>query len=122
MDKIFFRGMTFYAYHGAFPEENRLGQRFIVDLELFLSLRKSAQTDELTHTINYAEVYQLVEQEVTQKQVKLIETLAENIAAILLRTFPELAQVTVRVTKPDPPIPGHYQAVGVEITRRKNES
>lgn len=122
MDKIFFYGMTFYAYHGAFPEENCLGQRFIVDLELFLSLHQAARTDELNHTINYAEVYKLVEQEVTQKRVKLIETLAENIAASLLQRFSELAQVKVRVMKPHPPIPGHYQSVGVEITRGRNES
>jgi len=121
MDKIFFQGMSFYAYHGAFPEENRLGQRFIVDLELILPLRPAAQQDDLSQTVNYAEVYQLVEQEVTQHTVKLIETLAENIASRLLHSFPQLAEVSVRVTKPDPPIPGHYQAVGVEITRRKDE-
>lgn len=119
MDKIFFKQMYFYGFHGAYPEENRLGQRFYVDLELGLDLRPSAMTDDLEKTVNYAEVYELVKNEVEQTRVKLVETLAENVANRLLNQFP-IEQVLVRVTKPDPPIPGHYQAVGVEIVRSKS--
>ncbi|SEN63454.1 dihydroneopterin aldolase [Lihuaxuella thermophila] len=119
MDKIFFNEMYFYGYHGAYPEENKLGQRFIVDLELGLDLRPSALNDDLSQTVNYAEVYQAVKKEVEETQVQLVETLAERIADRLLSTFP-VEQVLVRVTKPDPPIPGHYKAVGVEILRRKS--
>ena len=59
MDKIYFNQMEFYGYHGVYPEENKLGQRFIVDLELYLDLNPAAETDDIEHTINYAEVYQL---------------------------------------------------------------
>ncbi|MBA4495797.1 dihydroneopterin aldolase [Paenactinomyces guangxiensis] len=118
MDKIFFKQMYFYGYHGAYPEENRLGQRFYVDLELGLDLRPSALTDDLNKTVNYAEVYGAVRKEVEETQVQLVETLAERIADRLLQDFP-IEQVLVRVTKPDPPIPGHYQAVGVEIFRSR---
>ncbi|MBE3555199.1 MAG: dihydroneopterin aldolase, partial [Thermicanus sp.] len=45
MDKLFIRGMEFYSYHGVFPEENRLGQLFIVDVECTLSLREAGLTD-----------------------------------------------------------------------------
>lgn len=118
MDKIFLRKMQFYAYHGAYPEENRLGQRFYVDVELFLDLSLAGATDELVHTINYAEIYDVVRQEVEESQYQLIETLAEKIAEKILDGF-AVQEVLVRVTKPDPPIPGHYQAVGVEIKRKK---
>jgi dihydroneopterin aldolase len=118
MDKIFINRMCFYAYHGAYPEENRLGQRFYIDLELGLDLQAAGRTDDLNLTVNYAEVYEAVKQEVTTTQVKLIETLAERIADRLLDSFP-IEEALVRVTKPDPPIPGHYEAVGVEILRRK---
>jgi dihydroneopterin aldolase len=119
MDKIFFRNMAFYAYHGVYPEENRLGQRFFVDLELKLDLRSAAAADDLEQTVNYAAVYERVKREVEETCVKLLETLAENISRSLLGAFPMLVEVTVRVTKPDPPIPGHYEAVGVEIVRRR---
>ncbi len=118
MDKIFFKEMSFYGYHGVYPEENRLGQRFIVDLELGLDLRPAALNDDLSQTVNYAEVYRVVKEEVEQKRFQLVETLAERIADRLLSVFP-IEQVLVRVTKPDPPIPGHYRSVGVEILRRK---
>ncbi|WP_124726332.1 dihydroneopterin aldolase [Staphylospora marina] len=117
MDKIFVSGMRFYAYHGVFPEENRLGQRFVVDVELGLDLSSAGKTDDLSLSVNYAEVYETVRREMTEKRVNLLETLAENIASALLSAFP-VKEARVRVTKPDPPIPGHYDAVGVEIVRR----
>lgn len=119
MDKIFFNHIEFYAYHGAFPEENRLGQRFIVDLELGLYLQPAGQSDDLQQTVNYADVYQTVKEIVEGTPVKLVETLAERIADRCLSQYP-IEEILVRVTKPDPPIPGHYQAVGVEIRRSRS--
>jgi 7,8-dihydroneopterin aldolase/epimerase/oxygenase len=118
VDKIFLNGMCFYAYHGAYPEENRLGQRFYVDLELGLNLKPAGETDDLSQTVNYANVYDTVKKEMTETQVKLIETLAERIADRLLSAFP-IEEIRVRITKPDPPIPGYYESVGVEIVRQK---
>lgn len=120
MDKVFLREMTFYAYHGAFPEENRLGQRFTVDLQLGLDLRAAGQSDDLQQTVNYAEVYEVVRREVEGAPVKLVEALAEQIVKRLFAAFP-VTDITIRLMKPDPPIPGHLRAVGVEITRQRSE-
>ncbi|SFS86189.1 dihydroneopterin aldolase [Marininema halotolerans] len=119
MDRIFFNKMAFYAYHGAFSEENRLGQRFLVDLELMMDLKPAADTDDLDRTVNYASVYEAVKGIVEDHTFALVETLAERIADRLLTDFP-LHEVMVRVTKPDPPIPGHYESVGVEIRRKRS--
>lgn len=119
MDKIFLNQMRFYAYHGAYPEENRLGQRFYVDVEMMLDLHPAAVSDDLKKTVNYGLVYQLIEQEMTKTKVKLLETLAERIAGRILDEFP-IEEVRLRVTKPDPPIPGHYDSVGVEIVRKRS--
>lgn len=119
VDTIFFEQMAFYAYHGAYTEENKLGQRFFVDLELKLDLAPAAQTDDLRQTIDYGKVYQAVKAEVEETIHALVETLAERVASRLLSDFPLLQEVKVKVTKPDPPIPGHYRAVGVEIRRRR---
>lgn len=117
MDKIFVNGMEFYGYHGVFKEENKLGQRFRVDLIVEKDLKKAGETDELEYTVNYAELYSLCKKVMEGKPYKLVESLAEKIASSILEQFPEIIQTTIKIIKPDPPIPGHYDSVAVEITR-----
>jgi len=120
MDKIILEGMEFYGYHGARPEEKKLGQRFIVDVELFLDLRQAGETDNLDYTVNYAQVFELVQSIVCGRSRQLIESVAETIAAALLAQFP-VEEVLVRVKKPQAPLPGMFTWAAVEI-RRKNKS
>lgn len=118
MDKIVLKQMSFYAYHGVLPEENKLGQRFLVDVELRLDLRMAGQTDQLEHSIDYSKVFQAVQTTVEKSHYQLIEALAEHIADVLLTEF-LVPEVLVRVIKPDPPIAGHYQSVHVEMVRTR---
>ncbi len=111
--------MRFFAYHGVFPEENKLGQRFHVDVVLELSTKAAGETDRLEETVNYGEVYSEIKEIMEGDPVKLVETLTERIAARMLSTFAVIHAVTVKVIKPDPPIPGHYDSVAVEIRREK---
>ncbi|MBY6038500.1 dihydroneopterin aldolase [Fictibacillus nanhaiensis] len=117
MDKMYVNGMKFYGYHGVFPEEQKLGQRFNVDVTLQMDLSKAGLTDDLEQTVNYKEIYDAVKGIVEGDPVKLLESLAETIAALLLVKFSLIDEVTVKVIKPDPPIPGHYDSVAVEIHR-----
>jgi dihydroneopterin aldolase len=120
VDKIYVNKMEFYGYHGVFPEENKLGQRFFVDLNVSLDLMQAGQTDELDYSVNYGELYAVCQEIVEGAPVKLIETVAERIAGKILADFPRVSEVTVTLTKPDPPIPGHYKSVAIEITRRRS--
>ncbi|WCK54651.1 dihydroneopterin aldolase [Aneurinibacillus sp. Ricciae_BoGa-3] len=120
MDKILFNRMAFYGYHGAFKEENTLGQRFYVDLELFLDLAKPGHSDKLEDTVNYADIYTAVRAIVEGERYELVEAVAERIADKILAEFPLIQQTLVRVIKPDPPIPGHYESVAVEIKRSRS--
>lgn len=120
MDKVFFREMQFYAHHGAYPEENRLGQRFTVDLQLGMDLRPAAEHDDLAKTVDYQTVYDTVRTVVEGPPVKLVETVAERVVERLFAQFP-VHNIWIRVTKPDPPIPGHYRAVGVELYRVRGQ-
>lgn len=122
MDKVFLREMQFYAYHGAYPEENRLGQRFTVDLELGLDLRRASLNDDLEQTVDYGAVYEVVSNVMQSRPVKLLESLAERVIQRLFIEFPSIETIWIRVTKPDPPIPGHYRAVGVELKRTRHVS
>ncbi|WP_028400947.1 dihydroneopterin aldolase [Ectobacillus panaciterrae] len=117
MDKIFVHDMEFYGYHGVFPEENKLGQRFKVDLTVELDLRKAGETDDLDQSVNYGELYHLCERIVEGKPYKLLESVAEKIASAILNEYPLIQSCTVKVIKPDPPIRGHYREVAVEIKR-----
>lgn len=118
MDRIFLNGLSFYGYHGVFEAEARLGQRFIVDLELALDLSRAAQSDRLEDTVNYADIFEEVRRIVEEERYQLIEALAGRIADRLLAGFP-MDEVKVTVTKPHPPIRGHYDSVAVQLVRRK---
>ena len=111
--------MEFYGYHGVFSEETKLGQRFTVDLTVSLDLKKAGETDELEYSVNYAELYNVCKGIVEGKPFKLVEAVAEKIAAEILESFPMVEETKIKVIKPDPPIPGHYQSVAVEITRSR---
>lgn len=113
--------MQFFGYHGVFPEENRLGQRFLVDVELSLDLSEAGKSDDLSHTINYAELYERVKQIVEGRTFRLIEALADSIASDLLHQYTNVNDVTVRVIKPHPPFDVHFDGVTVEIFRKRAE-
>lgn len=120
MDKILLNNMQFYGYHGVFSEENRLGQRFNVDVALGADLKEAGRTDEIEASIDYGQVYQVTKEVVEGKAYNLIESVAEKIAERLLETFPSLENCNIKVTKPDPPIPGHYDSAAVEIYRERD--
>jgi len=115
-DKLILAGMQFYGRHGVYPEEKAMGQKFIIDVELVLDLRKAGTTDEIKHTPNYADVYATVKNLTTQKTFNLIEALAEAIAQELLSAY-RVDQVTVRIQKPHAPISGIFDYMGCEIVR-----
>ncbi|OPY56707.1 MAG: Dihydroneopterin aldolase [Pelotomaculum sp. PtaU1.Bin035] len=119
VDKIILEGMECYGYHGVSPQEQALGQRFTVDVELFLDLSPAGKSDGPDHTVDYARVFDLVGKIVGGRPYKLIESVAEAIASEILRLFP-VKEVMIRVKKPQAPLPGRFSWVAAEI-RRKNE-
>lgn len=115
-DRILIHGIQFYGHHGVREEERKLGQRFLVNVELGLDLSAAGRPDEFGATVDYEQVHALVVEIGTREQFRLLEALAERIASAILEQFP-VRQVTVRATKPSPPIPGVLGGVSVEITR-----
>ncbi|MFZ5353434.1 MAG: dihydroneopterin aldolase [Bacillota bacterium] len=121
MDKITMKDMVFFGYHGVLTEENKLGQRFIVSVELLTDLKKAGNTDSVTDTVNYAEVYAMVKAIVEKKCFKLLEALAENIAQSIIEGYENVLEVIVNIKKPNAPISGIFEYFGVEIRRKRNE-
>ncbi|MBM3226218.1 MAG: dihydroneopterin aldolase [Candidatus Tectomicrobia bacterium] len=117
-DLIRLCNMQFYGRHGVNPEEQVLGQRFEVDVDLRTDTRPAALQDDLHQTINYAQVYKIVKRIVEDERFDLIETLAETIAMqIGQQCTPESVRVCVR--KPHAPLKGVLDYVAVEIERTK---
>ena len=122
MDKIIIENMEFYGYHGVFEEENKLGQRYRVSATVYLDLQAAGKTDDLNKSVNYAEIYTLCKGIVEGKPYNLIEVVAEKIAADILISYPIIQSCKIKVVKPDPPIPGHYDSVAVEIIREQEKA
>lgn len=117
MDFIHVNDMEFYGYHGVFAEETKLGQRFRLTVSLAVDLKKAGETDALEHTVHYGEVYEACRSIVEGEPKKLVEAVAEEIASKILTDFSLVKGVRVQLIKPDPPIPGHYKSVAIELTR-----
>ena len=116
-DRIILRGLVFFAAHGVFPIESQLGQDFSVSLELELSLAEAGRSDRLEDTVDYLEVRSLVREVMEGPRRKLLETLAESIAAKILSEFAQIAAVTVEVTKPRPPVDFPLSVISIQIRR-----
>ncbi len=117
MDKILLTNLAFYGYHGVLKEETTLGQKFFVDIELFLDLKEAGISDDLNKSVSYAEVFSTVKDIVEGTPFKLIEALAESISSEVLSKFSSVDKIMVRIKKPEAPVPGIYDFFGVEIIR-----
>lgn len=120
MDKILLEGLKFYGYHGVLKEERTLGQKFVIDIELFVDLRNAGQNDDLLRSVSYAEVFESVKKIVEGSQFKLIEALAESISRSILDNYSLVESIKVRIRKPEAPVPGIYDYFGVEILRGRD--
>ena len=116
VDKIFIKGIQVYAHHGVLKEERTIGQKFVIDVDMFVDLRLAGNTDDLNNTVNYAEVCDLVIRTATQKKFKLIEALAEAVASEIINRF-KVKKTKVCVKKPHAPINALLETLGVEIER-----
>ncbi len=120
-DRILLEGMIFYGRHGTLPAERDLGQRFVVDVEIYCDLRPAGLSDDLTKTVDYSEVHRQAREIVEGEPVNLTETVAERIAAAVLERHPPVEAVRVRVAKPEVRLEDTVLAgSAVEILRRRD--
>jgi dihydroneopterin aldolase len=116
-DRIILNDLGFYGYHGLFDEESRLGQRFFIDLQCGVDLSAPGNTDEIGHTVSYADIYDVVKQTFESKRVKLIEALGQNIATALFSAFSDIGWIVIRIRKPEAPIAMVRGEAAIELHR-----
>lgn len=118
-DLITLTGVRVFGFHGVLPTERAQGQHFTVDVVVHADVGEAGHTDELGHTINYAQIAALIEECVVGEPLNLIEALAQRIAdRILLLGRISLVEVTVH--KPSAPIPQEFTDVSVTIVRESS--
>ncbi|MCR6671574.1 dihydroneopterin aldolase [Devosia ginsengisoli] len=119
-DRIILKDLGFYGYHGVFAEEERLGQRFFIDLEIGLDLSVPAMTDRLSTGTSYGDVYDVVKAAFEGKRTKLLEALGQNIIDALFEAFPTVDWAIIRIRKPEAPIAMVRGEAAVELHRQRN--
>ncbi len=119
LDKIAIEGLEVFANHGVFPEENKLGQKFVVSVTLYTDTRRAGETDDLSVSIHYGEAAHAIDEFMRVHTFKLIETAAESVAAMLLDRYPGAYGVRVKLEKPWAPVGLPLRTVSVEIERTR---
>ena len=103
-----------YAYHGCLPEEALIGGNYEVNVVLHTDFMEAAQTDDLSKTIDYVLVNQIVKEEMAIRS-KLIEHVTKRIHDNLLNKFKSISTLQVKVTKLNPPMNGDVEKVSVIV-------
>jgi 7,8-dihydroneopterin aldolase/epimerase/oxygenase len=119
-DTIFIKGLVIHARHGVMDHETEVGQRFVVDLELFSDLTESSRSDHLSDTVSYANVVTTAVAAFKNTNYKLLERAAGAVADAILAAFPRIRSVKVTVHKPHAPIAAIFEDVGVVLTRSRH--
>ena len=118
MIKVGLQGIRFFAYHGFYPEEQVNGNNFIVDVDVEFLQQHHFDTDEISHTVNYEQLYAI-----TQKQMqhtrKLLETVVQGIVDDIKNAYPFVDTIRASIKKLNPPIKADIECSVVEITYRK---
>lgn len=116
-DQISITGIKAFGYHGLLPHEAIDGQEFIIDLVINLDLQAASRSDDLSQTVNYADLAQIVHENIIGERVVLIERLAGRIADEIKGAYKEIQSVSVTVHKPHAPVSVNFADIAVTITR-----
>lgn len=115
MLKVGLYGAEFFARHGFYEQEQITGNRFVVDVEVEYHNPNDLTADELSNTVNYEQLYELVAQEM-QATKKLLETVAQGIVNRIKQQFPFVGKLTVSIKKLNPPLKGKVACSGITIS------
>jgi dihydroneopterin aldolase len=118
-DTMFFTVLLVHAHHGVMEHEGKVGQRFVIDLELTLDLDAASRSDKLADTVSYAAIVDTAMAVFTERNYRLIEAAGGSVADAILAAFPKVQTVRVTVRKPHAPIAAIFGDAGVTITRKR---
>lgn len=120
MGKILIEEMEFYAFHGHYQEEQIVGNRFLVDLEMEADLSEPANSDSLGDAVNYQQAYQIIKNEMRRTKSNLLENIGKRILDALFAEMVGIEKATIRIRKLNPPMGGPIKSVGIKMSRKQN--
>lgn len=94
---ILLKDICCFAYHGVAPQENIIGNEYIINLKLKVDISQAIQTDDVVDTVNYAEIHEAVKAEMSIPS-KLLEHVCGRIAKRLLAEFPAIEEIELRLS------------------------
>lgn len=109
--------MEFYAFHGHYKEEQIVGNRFLVDLDIETDTEKPSVSDQLEDALNYQMAYRLVRDEMKKHKSNLLEHIGRRILDALYNEFDGIEKATIKIRKMNPPMGGPMKCVSVTMTR-----
>lgn len=112
--KIIIRDLRLHAYHGVLPQERIVGQDYTINISAEYDISRAAETDDLTHAVNYASVCNIVVEEMKEPS-KLLENVAMRIAKRVINEFKEIRQIDIQIMKNNPPIGFDCESTGVQV-------
>lgn len=116
-DQIKITDLEVFANHGVFPEENKLGQKFLISAVLYTETRKAGKTDDLTASIHYGEVSAFITKYMKEHTYQLLERVAETLAEEMLKSISGLCKIDLEIKKPWAPVGLPLKTVSVKISR-----
>lgn len=116
MSKIFLEDVKIYAYHGVLPEENIIGTYYILNVEIHTDLWDAAASDDLNDTISYADINEIIHDEM-KIQSKLLEHVAGRIITKINEKFSQISYIKLRITKTSPPMKGEMKGASIELEK-----
>lgn len=114
--KIIIEDLKIYAFHGVLPEETLIGTYYLINLEIHANIANAAETDDLKDTLNYAEINDILHEEMKIPS-KLLEHVIGRIFYKLELTFPKIKRMKLKLTKANPPMQGEMKGVSVEMEK-----
>jgi 7,8-dihydroneopterin aldolase/epimerase/oxygenase len=119
-DTIFVSGLLIHAHHGVMAHEGKVGQRFVIDLELTTDLATASRSDKLADTVDYGAIVDTTTEVFTRRSYRLIEAAGGAVADAILAKFANVSAVRITVRKPHAPIAAIFGDAGVTLTRTRN--
>ncbi len=121
MGKIIIEEMEFYAFHGHYQEEQIVGNRFLVDLEMDADLTDAADSDNLNDAVNYQQAYQIIKNEMRRTKSNLLENIGKRILDALYAEMEGIEKASIRIRKLNPPMGGPIKSVGIRMSRKQKK-
>jgi dihydroneopterin aldolase len=115
MEYLELKKMIFYACHGVTEQERIVGNTYQIDLKLFLDLKKAIESDKLEDTLNYADIYKIIKEEMLIPS-HILEHIAGRIVCKIKQSYPGILKIKIRLAKINPPIEGEIQEAAVVIS------